>query len=104
VDIDGVQAAMLFRSFARFAGTLFQNVEDKKLVLLCTSAWNDYVLDEWCDPHPGRFIPMIILPYWNIDASVAELNRLGGRNIRAVSFPENPVPLGHPSFHTDHWG
>ncbi|WP_063129775.1 amidohydrolase family protein [Nocardia fusca] len=103
MDIDGVQTETLFPSFPKFAGTMFQNVQDKELARLCTSAWNDYVLDEWCDAYPGRFIPMIILPYWDVDASLAELDRLHDRDIRAVSFPENPVPLGFPSFHTDHW-
>ncbi|WP_029114877.1 amidohydrolase family protein [Mycobacterium sp. URHB0044] len=103
MDIDGVQAQMLFPSFPRFAGTMFQNLDDKDLARACTSAWNDYVLDEWCLAFPGRFIPMIILPYWSIDESVAELDRAAHHNVRAVSFPENPVPLGLPSFHTSHW-
>lgn len=103
MDIDGVQAGMLFPSFPRFAGTLFQELDDEELAVLCIRAWNDYILDEWCDAFPGRFIPMVILPFWDVAASIAELDRLKDRDIRSVSFPENPVPLGLPSFHTDHW-
>lgn len=103
MDLDGVQAAALFPSFPRFAGTLFGTLEDRALALLCVRAWNDYVLDEWCAPYPGRFIPMIILPHWDIRQSIDELKRVEDRNIRAISFPENPAKLGHPSFHSDHW-
>lgn len=103
MDIDGVQAALLFPSFPRFAGTLFSFVKDKELALLCTQAWNDFVLEEWCAAYPDRFIPMIILPFWDIEQSIAEINRLADHNIRAVSFPENPAKLGLPSFHSDHW-
>jgi predicted TIM-barrel fold metal-dependent hydrolase len=46
---------------------------------------------------------MGILPYWDIEASITELRRLGDLGFRSISFPENPFPLGHPSFHTDHW-
>ena len=103
MDLDGVQAAALFPSFPRFAGTLFGTLEDRELALLCVQAWNDYVLDEWCAPYPDRFIPMIILPHWDIPQSIAELKRVEDRNIRAISFPENPAKLGHPSFHSGHW-
>lgn len=103
MDIDGVQASLLFPSFPKFAGTMFQNVKDPELALLCTTAWNDFVHEEWVTPYPERFIPIGILPYWDIDASIAELRRLAARGVRVISFPENPVPLGHPSFHTDHW-
>jgi predicted TIM-barrel fold metal-dependent hydrolase len=103
MDVDGVQASLLFPNFPRFAGTLFSTLQDRELARLCTQAWNDYVLDEWCGPYPDRFIPMIILPFWDVQQSIAELERLADRDIRAVSFPENPAKLGHPSLHNSHW-
>jgi predicted TIM-barrel fold metal-dependent hydrolase len=103
MDADGVQAAMLFPSFPRFAGTLFGTLDDRGLALACTQVWNDYAIEEWFTPFPTRFIPMVLLPHWDVQESVAELERLAGHDIRAVSFPENPSKLGHPSFHSDHW-
>jgi predicted TIM-barrel fold metal-dependent hydrolase len=103
MDIDGVTTQMLFPSFPRFSGTQFLLVEDKELARACIQAWNDHVLEEYCEAYPGRFIPMIILPFWNLEQSLAELDRLADRGIRSVSFPENPAPHGLPSFHTDHW-
>jgi predicted TIM-barrel fold metal-dependent hydrolase len=103
MDIDGVQSELLFPSFPKFAGTMFQNVKNPELALLCTKAWNDFVHEEWVTPYPDRFIPVGILPYWDIEASIAELRRLAARGVRAISFPENPVPLGQPSFHSGHW-
>ncbi|WP_280501833.1 amidohydrolase family protein, partial [Nocardia farcinica] len=103
MDIDGVQAALCFPSFPRFAGTVFLQGEDKDLALLCVQAWNDYVLDVWCPTAPDRYIPMTIMPLWDPELCIAEIERTVGRGSRAISFPENPVPLGLPSFHTDHW-
>lgn len=103
MDLDGVQASVCFPSFPRFAGTVFREGEDEDLALLCVQAWNDYVLDVWCPTGPDRFIPMAILPFWDVPATVAEIDRVLGKGVKALSFPENPVPLGLPSFHTDHW-
>ena len=103
MDIDGVQAALCFPSFPKFAGTLFLQSEDKELARVCSAAWNDFVVDEWCAAAPDRFIPLMILPFWDIPATVAEIERMAAKGARAISFPENMVSLGLPSFHTDHW-
>ena len=103
MDLDGVQAAVCFASFPRFAGTVFLQGEDPELALLCVQAWNDFMLDEWCAAAPERFIPIAILPLWDVDAAAKEIHRVAARGAKAISFTENPVPLGLPSFHTDHW-
>ena len=103
MDLDGVQAALCFPSFPRFAGTVFLKASDKELALLCVQAWNDFMIDEWCGAAPDRFIPIVIMPLWDPALCVAELERTVAKGARAVSFIENPVPLGLPSYHTDHW-
>lgn len=103
MDEDGVSVAMCFPSFPRFGGTLFAESTDRELGRLCIAAWNDFVLDEWCAEAPERFIPLVLVPFWDVEASVAEIERVAAKGARALSFPENPVPLGYPSFHSDHW-
>jgi predicted TIM-barrel fold metal-dependent hydrolase len=103
MDIDGVWGALNFPSFPRFAGTVFLEGQDRELALLCVRAWNDFVLDEWCAAAPDRFIPLVILPLWDTDLCVQEIHRTAAKGAKAVAFPENPVPLKLPSFHTDHW-
>lgn len=103
MDLDGVQAALCFPSFPGFAGGTFHRANDKELALLCVKAWNDFYIDEWCAVAPDRYIPLAILPTWDIDAAVAEAERVAAKGARTVSFPDSPVPLGLPSFHSDHW-
>ena len=103
MDLDGVQAALCFPSFPGFAGSTFFRAQDKDLALLCVQVWNDFYLDEWCASAPGRFIPLGILPFWDIDLTVAEARRIAAKGARTVSFPDSPVPLGLPSFHGEHW-
>ena len=103
MDLDGVQAALCFPSFPRFAGTVFLDGKDKELALACVQAYNDFVLDEWCAAAPDRLIPMVILPLWDVGGCVREIERTANNGAKAIAFPENPVPLGLPSFHSDHW-
>jgi predicted TIM-barrel fold metal-dependent hydrolase len=103
MDLDGVEVAMPFPSLPRFSGTLFLESEDKELGRLCIQAWNDFLLDEWCAVAPHRFIPMALLPLWDVDACVAEIERTAAKGARSISFPENMSHLGLPSFHSDHW-
>jgi hypothetical protein len=69
MDVDGVQAALCFPSFPGFGGSTFFRAKDKELALLCVKAWNDFYIDEWCATAPDRYIPLAILPTWDIDAT-----------------------------------
>jgi len=103
MDLDGVQAAICYPSFPGFAGRVFLQGNDRELGALCVRAFNDFMIDEWCAAAPERFIPVVMLPLWDVQACVAELHRTVAKGAKAITFSENPVPLGLPSFHTDHW-
>jgi predicted TIM-barrel fold metal-dependent hydrolase len=101
---DGIGASVLFPTLPRFSGTLFLTFRDRTLADLCVRAYNDFVLDEWCPAGPpGMFVPTVICQLWDPDLAAAEIRRCADRGARALSFPENTVPLGLPSFWTDHW-
>jgi predicted TIM-barrel fold metal-dependent hydrolase len=103
MDLDGVHTALCFPSFPGFAGGVFQRAEDKQLAAVCVEAWNDFHIDEWCASAPDRFVPVCILPTWDPLLATKEIERVAEKGAKALTFPENPVPLGLPSFHTDHW-
>lgn len=103
MDIEGVQAQLCFPSFPGFAGSTFFNATDKDLATACVAAWNNWMIDEWCSANPGRQIPLALVPFWDIDATVAEAERVAAKGAKAISFTEMPHALGLPSFHTTHW-
>ena len=103
MDLDGVHAQMCFPSFPGFAGGTLFGAEDKELANLCVSAWNDFMLDEWCAYAPDRFIPMILVPFWDVEATVLEVERTAAKGAKAITFSEAPHRLGLPSYHADHW-
>ena len=103
MDLDGVQAALCFPSFPGFGGGNFQRADDKDLALLCVQAWNDFQVDEWCATAPDRLVPLAMIPTWDPVLAAKEVERMAAKGARTITFPDAPVPLGLPSFHTDHW-
>jgi predicted TIM-barrel fold metal-dependent hydrolase len=100
---NGVLASMCFPSFVGFTGRKFMDAQDKDLALVMLKAYNDWHIDEWCGSHPGRFIPLAIVPLWDMNAVVAELHRVAAKGCRAVTMPELPHLLGLPSYQNDFW-
>jgi predicted TIM-barrel fold metal-dependent hydrolase len=100
---DGIRASVCFPTLPRFGGVLFLNFEDKPLADACVKAYNDFLLDEWCAAAPQLFVPMTIGQLWDPPAFAAEIRRNAARGARAITFPENTVPLGLPSYFTNHW-
>jgi predicted TIM-barrel fold metal-dependent hydrolase len=100
---DNIVGSLCFPTLPRFGGTLFLGFKDKELADLCVRAYNDWLFDEWCAAGPEVFIPMVICQLWDPQLAAGEIRRCADRGARALAFVENPVPLGLPSFYTDHW-
>jgi predicted TIM-barrel fold metal-dependent hydrolase len=103
MNANGVIGSMCFPSFPRLCGQVFAEAQDKDLALVCLRAYNDWHLESWCGAHPGRFIPLGLVPFWDVDLMIEETKRLADRGFRAISFSENPSKLGFPSLHSPQW-
>lgn len=103
MDLEGVWAQLCFPTMGGFAGSVFARSKNKELANACVAAYNDFILDEWCAAAPERQIPLVMLPYWDADACVTEIERVAPLGARSATFPELPDRIGLPSWHTDHW-
>ena len=103
MDRNSVEASLCFPNYPRFCGQLFAEREDKALAKLCVEAYNDFMVEEWCAGSRGRLIPLCIVPLWDVELAVAEVQRNAARGVRAVCFSEIPAWLGLPSIHTGYW-
>jgi predicted TIM-barrel fold metal-dependent hydrolase len=104
MDVTGVLASLNFPSAPfGFAGTRFLRMKDAALGLASMRAFNDWVLEEWAAPYPGRIIPCQLS--WLADPQIAaeEIRKNAARGFTSVSFSENPEKLGLPSLYSDHW-
>ena len=104
MDRCGIWASLCFGSIPwGFAGTRFSQMDDLEAGFACLQAYNDWMIDEWCSIDLDRFIPCQFP--WLRDSGIAaqEIHRNANRGFKAVSFSENPEPLGLPSLYTDYW-
>lgn len=103
MNADGVLAAICFPTFPHFAGNRLIASSDKRAALAIIQAYNDWHIEDWCGAAPGRFIPLSILPLWDVQACVTELKRVAAKGCRTVTFPDNPAAVGLPSIHLGYW-
>jgi len=103
MNANGVLGSLNFPSLPGFAGRLFASLDDKDTSVVLAQAYNDWHIDEWCGYAPDRFIPLAIPMIWDPEACAAEIRRVAKKGCHAITFPENPEPLGLPSLHSDHW-
>ena len=103
MNANGVLASMCFPTMAGFNARTFTEAGDKELSLVMLQAYNDWHIDDWCGSYPGRFIPLGIVPMWDVDLAVKEIRRIAAKGCRAISFLEAPHSQGWPSFISGHW-
>jgi predicted TIM-barrel fold metal-dependent hydrolase len=103
MDANGVLASMNFPTMAGWNARTFAEGSDKDLGLVMLRGYNDWVIDEWCAAYPGRFIPLGLVPMWDVDLAAEEIHRIGKKGCRSVSFLETPHVQGYPSFLSGYW-
>jgi predicted TIM-barrel fold metal-dependent hydrolase len=102
-ELNWTDGSLPFPTFPRFCGQTFHEGEDRELGLACIQAYNDWMVEEWCEPSGGVNIPLCLMPLWDVDLAVAEIRRNAERGVRAFCFSELPTRLNLPSIHTGHW-
>jgi predicted TIM-barrel fold metal-dependent hydrolase len=60
-------------------------------------------LVEWCSADSRRLIPMMMLPFWDVDASVAEMRRAHEIGHKGVLFAARYDKVGLPRLVDDYW-
>ena len=103
MNVNGLCGSLNFGTFVGFDGAFFLQTKDKTNALRCLQAYNDWHIDEWCAAYPGRFIPMAIIPLWDIAAAVEEVKRVKKKGCNAIAFSDNPAAKALPSIHNAYW-
>jgi predicted TIM-barrel fold metal-dependent hydrolase len=102
MNANGQLGAINFPTMPSFAGNTFFQFKNEAATR-AVRAYNDWHVFEWCAAGPGRFIPMIILPIWDMTATLEELKRMSDAGVHAIAFPDNPYRCGFPSIHDAYW-
>jgi predicted TIM-barrel fold metal-dependent hydrolase len=103
MDLDGVEAEVLFPSLPGLGGQTFSELEDREYALACLRAYNDWMADTWCATDPRRLIGQVIVPLWDVRLAVQEMQRGVALGHKAMSFSATPEGLGFPAIGDAHW-
>jgi predicted TIM-barrel fold metal-dependent hydrolase len=102
MDEVGVWAQIVYPNAAGFGGQRFGALGDPVLKNLCATLYND-AMAELQDQGAGRLYPMALLPWWDVDASVAEATRAAELGLRGVNMTSDPQQGGAPDLNDRAW-
>jgi predicted TIM-barrel fold metal-dependent hydrolase len=103
MDECGVHAQVLFPNAVGLGGqTLNTVVEDETLRRLCIQIYNDAMAEIQAESDT-RFLPMPVLPSWDVDSCVKETERVAGLGLRGINMTSDPQDLGSPDLASRAW-
>ena len=102
MDAYAIYAQVLYPNLLAFTHHAFTAV-GAEFATECVRAYNDALVD-FAAPDPKRFIVLAVLPFWDVEAATAELERCAASGqFRGVLFLAKPQKLGLPDIADEHW-
>ena len=102
MDEVGVHAQIVYPNLAGFGNQAFLQVSDPELRLLCAQIYNDAGAEHQ-EQSGGRIFTMALVPWWDVDAAVAEVRRCAEMGMRGVVTCSNPEDAGLPDLAQPEW-
>lgn len=102
LDRLGIWAQVLYPNLAGFGSQKFLSVKDPLVRLLSATVYND-AMAEIQQSSENRLLPMALLPWWDIDASIVELRRIVKMGMRGIMMCSDPQDVGLPDLGESVW-
>ncbi|MCP4905866.1 MAG: amidohydrolase [bacterium] len=102
MDQFGLYAQILYPNIAGFGSQNFMKVGDSDLRLACAQIYNEAMAEIQADSN-GRLLPMALMPWWNIEQSVAEVERAQKMGLKGIVMCSDPDSIGLPDLGDDAW-
>jgi predicted TIM-barrel fold metal-dependent hydrolase len=102
MDKYGIYAQVLYPNVAGFGGGRFSDVGDADLIHALIQAYNDYLTD-WSSADPNRLLPIMAIPFWDLELSIAEMERCAAAGHRGLIMSQAPEYFGSPMLGDPHW-
>jgi uncharacterized protein len=102
MDADGIYAEVLYPNIAMFRSGTIRGSESHDFQLQMIQAYNDYQT-EFCSEDPDRLLPVTSLPFWDMDETLAEIERCSAFGHRGLVFSQAPSGFGLPHLTDRHW-
>ncbi|HEY8120319.1 MAG TPA: amidohydrolase family protein [Myxococcota bacterium] len=102
MDEEKIWGNVLYPNVGGFGAGGFLRLGEPELMLECVRAYNDFLI-EWCSADPRRLVPVMATPFWDLAASVREIERCAAKGYKAVIFCNQPQDHGAPLLRDRHW-
>ena len=102
MDEEKIWAQVLYPNVGGFGSANFRRLDETELVYDCVRAYNDFLRD-FCSTDPRRLVPVMAMPFWDLEASVQEIERCAGLGYKAVLMCNVPEAHGQPVLRDRHW-
>jgi predicted TIM-barrel fold metal-dependent hydrolase len=103
MDECGIHAQVLFPNAVGLGGGNINNfVQDEHLRMMCIEIYND-AMAELQESSNLRFIPLPVMPAWDVALCVKETLRCADRGARGINMTSDPQDLGSPDLANRAW-
>ena len=102
MDESGIYAQILYPNVAGFGAGRLLGLQDQDLMLACVKAYNDWVT-EWASADPKRLIPQTALPFWDVEATIREMERCARMGHKGVIMCGEPEAFKLPKLTDPNW-
>jgi len=102
MDEHGIWSQVLYPNVAGFGAGKFMAVGDNELMLECVKAYNDFVAD-YASEAPERFIPIMAIPFWDMEATEKEMNRAIALGHKGIIMSSDPSYWGLEKLTHPYW-
>ncbi|MEQ8263941.1 amidohydrolase family protein [Pseudohaliea sp.] len=102
LDRLGLHAQVMYPNVAGFGNVRFLKIRDPELRMLCVTVYNDAMADMQKESG-DRLFPMALVPWWDIDAAVKEVQRVNELGLRGIVTCNDPDQLGMPDLAQPDW-
>ncbi|HRE02566.1 MAG TPA: amidohydrolase family protein, partial [Ilumatobacteraceae bacterium] len=101
MDEHGIYAQVLYPNLIGFETGQFMKL-GLDAALACVQVYNDFQT-EFASTDPKRFIPITMVPFWDLEESEKEIRRCHEMGHRGILFANKYEQIGLPAFTDTHW-
>jgi predicted TIM-barrel fold metal-dependent hydrolase len=103
MDQQGVWAHVMYPNVTGFGAHRLMALEDRELAFTILSVYNDAVAELQAESG-GRLFPQALIPFWDLDAAVAEVQRATQElKLTGITMSSEPHSAGLPDITRPHW-
>lgn len=102
LDEYGIRAQVIYPNVGGFGNGNFLALKERELMDECVRVYNDFLID-WCSVDKDRYIPIMAMPFWDVDLCVQEMARSAKNGHKGVLMTNQPETFGFPRITDPHW-